>query len=715
MKRLRAIQRLDDQRGPNEHEEVSRRVTALAMNLWWTWNNDARRLLAGLEPALWEACGRNPLATLRRLTPERRETLESDATFLAHLASCERQLDAYLRTRTWFERQARSRRRRMLVAYFSAEYAIDDCLPIYSGGLGVLAGDHLKSASDLGVPLVAVGLLYRCGYCRQELRPDGSTRSIYPRYDFDELPVRDTGRRVAVPLGGRRVRAKIWWAQVGRVALYLLDTDVPENAARDRAITRVLYGGDTKTRIAQEIVLGVGGVLALQALGIRPTVWHVNEGHAAFCGLERLRQLVCGGGTLKRSVRAIRDSTVFTTHTPVPAGHDRFSSPLVRASFPELPGDLGVSHEDLMNLGRERPGDRGDPFCMTVLALHLSARRNGVSALHGHVSRDMWRSLFPEAAGVDDVPIGHVTNGVHAQTWLAPEAEALHAKHLRPRWLGAGPTNDWWKRADRIPARELWAVRNRLRARLVNEIRRRLEEQALRRGAGAEAWSTAQRTFDEDALTIGFARRFATYKRAPLIFHNPRRLAAIMNHPQRPVQIVFAGKAHPADAGGQACAQQVFQQAASPAFRGRVALLENYSMHLGRVLTSGCDVWLNNPLRPQEASGTSGMKPPLQGGLNCSILDGWWPEAFDGRNGWAIGGRTFKSRAAQDRYDAECIYDVLEHRIVPLFYRRGRDGVPKGWVEMMKRSMKTVCGHFGTHRMVGEYTTRYYVPAHEGR
>ncbi len=683
------------------------RVAKLARNLWWTWNPDPQRLFAGLDPVVWEASNHNPLTTLKHLSPERKDALRTDAGFARLLRDCERHLAEYLKARTWFQRRAKPDQKRLRIAYFCAEFALHESFPIYSGGLGVLAGDHLKSASDLGIPLIAVGLLYRRGYYRQQLATDGATRAIFPRYDFSELPISSTDHVVTVPLGRRLLRAKVWCAQVGRVPLYLLDTDVPENRPTDRRLTERLYGGDQETRIQQEILLGIGGVRALEALGTRSNVFHLNEGHAAFCNLERLRALRTRGLSHNKVIERIRSSSVFTTHTPVPAGHDRFSLALLSKYFKAQLDALGLSRNELLALGRENPDDRREPFCMTVLALRTSERCNGVSKLHGRVSREMWTGVY----GVQNpkrVPIGHVTNGIHTATWLAPEIRPLYDKYLRPKWVGGAPNDNPWQRVDRIPIEELWRMRTLLRRKLVQFVRTRLRQQIERRFEPVEGLYAALDTFDEDTLTIGFARRFATYKRAPLIFHNAKRLAGILNHPDCPVQLVFAGKAHPADRPGQAFAQQIFAFARKAGFCGRVALIEDYDMHVGRILTSGVDVWLNNPLRPQEASGTSGMKPPLHGGLNCSILDGWWPEAYNRRNGWAIGdGRAAPSRAAQDRRDALAVYELLETQIVPLFYERDYLGLPRKWLKRVQASMKTVCPQFNTHRMLGEYLELY--------
>jgi len=691
---------------------VTERLRALALNLRWTWDADTQRLFASLEPAVWESSGRNPLGVIAQLPEHRLDQLASDPGFLAQLGAREKELADYLRCKTWFARTAKAAQKRMRVAYFCAEFALHESLPIYSGGLGVLAGDHLKSASDLGVPLVAVGLLYRHGYYRQEIQPDGSTLAVYPTYDFSQLPVNDTGKHFSIKIGSRKVKVKIWRADVGRVGLYLMDTDLPDNKPQDRTITHHLYGGDSETRIRQEVLLGVGGLMALEKVGVKPTVCHQNEGHAAFCGLARVVDLLKKGKKLDKAIHTVRASSVFTTHTPVPAGHDRFTPALTRKYLKPLLKGSGLKMHDVMELGSERPGDKKAPMCMTALALRLSERANGVAKLHGEVSRQMWQFLF-DVKKTQDVPIGYVTNGVHWQTWLAPEARPFYAKHIKPKANGPGAFDDPWQKADRIPANELWDLRSVLRRRLVRFARQRLVEQAVRHGGDAQDIIDAENMLHEDVLTIGFARRFATYKRAPLIFRNAKRLMKILNDPKRPVQLIFAGKAHPADKDGQAFLQEIVKHSKKPGFRGKVAVIENYDMQVGRMLTCGCDIWLNNPLRPNEASGTSGMKPPLHGGVNLSVLDGWWPEGYNKRNGFAIGdGREFTSRAKQDNYDADCLYTLLEKTIVPMFYTRNRAGLPTRWIKVMANSMKSVPGMFNTNRMVGEYTQQYYLPAH---
>lgn len=693
---------------------IAKRLRALAMNLRWTWDADTQRLFASLEPALWESTGRNPLAVIAQLPKHRVDQLASDKAFLARLGAREKDLAAYLRCKTWFARSHTAKQKRMKAAYFCAEFALHESLPIYSGGLGVLAGDHLKSASDIGTPLVAVGLLYRHGYYRQEINPDGSTLAVYPTYDFSQLAVTDTGKTFSLRMGSRKIKVKVWRADVGRVGLYLMDTDIPANKPADRTITAHLYGGNDETRIRQEILLGVGGVKALKAVGEKFTVLHMNEGHAAFAPMKLVCDLVSKKHKPKDAINKVASHTVFTTHTPVPAGHDRFTPAMARKYLKPLLKGSKLKLADVMELGSEDPGNKKAMLCMTALALRLSRRANGVAKLHGEVSREMWQSLF-DVKKTSDVPIGHVTNGIHWQTWLSPEAQPFYKKYIKPKVNGAGAFDDPWKNVDKVPAAELWSLRNTLRRRLVRFARQRLVEQAVRHGGDAQAIIDAENMLNDDVLTIGFARRFATYKRAPLIFRNAKRLIKILNDANQPVQLIFAGKAHPADKDGQAFLQEIVKHSKKPGFRGKVAVIENYDMQVGRMLTSGADIWLNNPLRPMEASGTSGMKPPLHGGVNLSVLDGWWPEGYNKRNGFAIGdGREFTSRAKQDNYDADCLYTLLEKTILPMFYTRTRAGLPTRWLKVMANSMKTVPGEFNTNRMVGDYTEKYYLPAHEG-
>jgi len=690
-------------------KRLTARLEKLALDLRWTWCPTTQAAFAALDPLQWEATQHAPLETLRRVPAARLEACAADDAFTSLVDAAERAAADYHGATTWFERKVAPKHPGLKVAYFCSEFAIHESLQQYSGGLGVLAGDHVKSASDLGVPFVGVGLLYRHGYYIQELRGDGSTRVLYPEVDFADLPLTDTGKEIECPMGGRTVRARIWKQQVGRVPLYLLDADLEGEPRAHRELTQGLYKGDPDLRLRQQVLLGVGGARALEAMRFKPSVVHLNEGHAAFAAVERVRALMARGRSFDAALDAVRQSTVFTTHTPVPAGHDRYGAKDVGRYLRPILKELGLSAEAFADLGRERPGDRQEPVCMTVLGLNTARNVNGVAELHGHVSREMWKGVY-DVDEVDDVPIGHVTNGVHARTWLAPEADDLYRRHLKPRWNGMGPGDDPWKRASKIPLEELWELRRTLRSKLVHFVRARLARQAERRGEGAAAVAEAYRSFDEEALTLGFARRFATYKRAPLIFKEAKRLAALLGDPERPVQLVFAGKAHPRDEGGQELAQIIHAQARKAGFRGRVALLEEYDMQVGRLLTSGCDVWLNNPIRPNEASGTSGMKPPLHGGLNASILDGWWPEGFDGENGWAIGdGSEFESRRRQDAYDADALVRLLEEELVPEFYDRDASGLPRRWMERARRSLTTIPGRFNTHRMVGEYVERVYL------
>ncbi|GAB4552909.1 MAG: glycosyltransferase family 1 protein [Phycisphaerales bacterium] len=692
--------------------DVFERLERLARNIWWTWNPDAKRLFESMDPALWRAHTQNPLAVIDELPDWRRETLRTDEAFAEALSAVESHQDEYMRAQTWFDRTTSGKQKKLRVAYYCMEYGLHEHLPLYSGGLGVLAADHLKSASDLGVPLVAIGMLWRYGYYRQELPKDQDVRILYPKYDFEKLPVEDTRKTITVPMGRGSVKAKIWKLQVGRVPLYLLDTDIPENKPADRKLTHHLYGAGVEYRIRQEVLLGVGGLLALEALGISPTVHHLNEGHAAFAGLERLRKLVSSGLSYEKAVEVVRQSTVFTTHTPVPAGNDRFEPALFAKYMKNYEGDLGLKKQELLALGREDESDTQEHFCMTVLALKLAEHCNGVAELHGETSRGMWMRVY-NASSTDEVPIGHVTNGVHPETWIADEARPFYDKALRPKWIGAGPDDDWWAKAKRAKPEDIWSLRQLLRRKLIAHLRTSLREQLVYHNEDPQLINELYRTLDEDALTIGFARRFATYKRAPLVFKDAKRLAKIMGDADRPVQLVFAGKAHPADREGNEFVKKILSYTRKAPFRGRVFILQNYDTAIGRLLTQGCDLWLNNPIRPMEASGTSGMKPCLNAGLNFSVLDGWWPEGYNGKNGWAIGdGSVMTSRAKQDKFDAQSIYETLENEIVPAFYDRTKAGVPTKWTKMVAECMASCCAKFSSHRMVADYCSGFYLPAH---
>ena len=698
-----------------ETEELSRLLREVAANLWWAWHEEGWSLFQTLDPAEWRATNHNPIATLARASRARMDALAQDPIFVKRTYDALAARQAYMEERAWFQRGAAARLRGLRIAYFCSEYALHESMQQYSGGLGVLAGDHLKSASDLGIPLCGVGLLYRHGYYVQQMARDGRTMVLYPTYDFSQWPIEDLGVSFACPVGERRVKVRVWRMSVGRVPLYLLDTDLKANAPEDRELTEGLYKGEPLLRLRQQVLLGVGGMLALHAVGERPTVIHLNEGHAAFAALQRVADLVRAGSPATEAIDAVRRTTVFTTHTPVPAGHDRYDPETVAAQLRAVARTAKIAPEELLALGRELPANDREPFCMTVLALRLSGRANGVSQLHGEVSRQMWTAMY--GGDASRVPIGSITNGVHPGTWIDPEAERFWRSEIGLRLDKQAPTMPAWARAPRTDHGRFWQMRHRFRSRLIHFIRDRLALQAKRRGEGQGAVAAAYSALDDDALTICFARRFATYKRAPLIFHDPDRLAHILCNARRPVQLVFAGKAHPRDEPGQAYAQRIHRFARDPRFGGRVAFIEEYDMHVGRMLTSGCDVWLNTPLRPYEASGTSGMKPPMHGGVNVSILDGWWPEACDhGTNGWAIGSvQQHQDQDAQDDADAHALYHLLEREVVPAFYQHDADGLPRRWIEIALASTATVPPTFSSHRMVAQYARQMYVPAYRDR
>jgi starch phosphorylase len=689
----------------------------MAYNLWWCWHADAVELFRRVDPALFDKLDHSPIRLGYALPQEKLEQLAHDETYLAHLDRVAEQFDHYMTRKTWFAEQFPDDQS-LKVAYFSMEFGIHESVPVYSGGLGVLAGDHLKSASDLGLPLVGVSMMYREGYFRQYLNADGWQQERYPENDFFNLPLiaeEDADGQpllVSVELPGREVKLRIWRIQVGRVPLYLLDSNIPQNRPEDRAITSQLYGGDNTTRIQQEIVLGIGGVRALRALGIDPTVCHMNEGHAAFCALERVRTLMQSSGLdFAAAAEAVKAGTVFTTHTPVPAGNDVFPSSMIDQYMGGFMQQLGLDRRAFMNLGRQRADDDSEPFGMTVLALKMSNSSNGVSALHGEVSRGMWNSIWPSLPK-NEVPITSITNGVHTQSWLAPEIGQLFERYVGVQWDSKPADFAVWKRVDQIPDAELWQTHTRAKERLIKFARARLREQLKRRGASALDVDAAKEVLDPDALTIGFARRFATYKRGDLVFRDPARLAAILNQTDRPVQLVFAGKAHPKDNGGKELIARVVHNTRLAEFRKRVVFIEDYDMNVARHLVHGVDVWLNNPRRPLEASGTSGMKVAVNGGMNLSILDGWWCEGYDGENGFAIGaGEEYTDLKYQDDVESRLVYELIERELVPTYYHR-EDGLPRRWIARMKKAISTLVPVFNTNRMVDEYLERCYLPAH---
>lgn len=691
--------------------EPVRDLERLARNLFWTWNTDAAALFERIDRELWAETGHNPVRLLQVVGASRLHALAEDEGYLAHLRRVAEALDAYLARKPLLTVEGLEPGD--VIAYFSLEFALTECLPNYSGGLGVLAGDHLKSASDLGLPLVGVGLFYHQGYFRQEISVDGWQQEVYLDLDPATLPlthvVDGEGRpiEVAIPLDGRDVWAQAWRADVGKTPLYLLSTDIPRNAPHDREITARLYGGDNETRIQQELVLGVGGVRLLQALGIEPAVCHMNEGHSALLGMERIRvAMERYGATFPEARLPVTGATVFTTHTAVAAGIDLFHPDLVRRYLGQYAAQMGLDDHAFLGLGRTRPADDGEPFSMAVLGLNLSGYRNGVSKLHRGVSRRLWESAWPNLP-LDQVPIDAVTNGVHLPTWVSHEMGELFDRYVGPGWRD-DPVHAEWDRVHEIPDEELWRVHERQRSQLVFRARQQHTDDMLRRGLSPTDGERGQ-VLDPGALTIGFARRFAGYKRATLLFRDPARLAAILNNPERPVQVLFSGKAHPRDDGAKALIREVVQMSRSPEFRGRLILLERYDVELARALVAGADVWLNTPLRPLEASGTSGMKACANGGLHMSVLDGWWWEAYRPGLGWAVGrNRLEDDPEAQDAFDAESIYSLLENEVVPLFYERDADGIPREWVRRMKASVAAFAPYFNTSRMVGEYATRAY-------
>jgi starch phosphorylase len=706
--------------------EMLEPLRQLAYNLWWTWNPAATDLFRRLDVDLWRRTGHNPVALLWQISQERLEQAARDDAYIAQLCRVMDSFYVYQNSRTWFD-EAYPTEKGKTIAYFSAEFGLHESMPIYSGGLGVLAGDHLKSASDLGIPLVGVGLVYRQGYFTQQLTEDGWQLESYPVYDVHQWcasPVMEDGTakpgqaaggkplRIAVPLGTTTLWAGVWLVQVGRVRLYLLDADVPENPPELRFITSRLYGGDSTMRIRQEMLLGIGGLRALRAVGVQPTVCHMNEGHAAFLAMERIRDAMTTYGLSYREAReATAGGNIFTTHTPVPAGIDRFEPRLVEQHLGWMAQEMGISLPELMALGRENPERLEEPFTMPLMALRLAYRSNGVSRLHGQVAREMWQGYWPGIPR-EEVPITHITNGVHIRTWMSPTMADLFDQYLGPGWPEATEDDPIWKRINEIPDAELWRIHVRRREWMIAAVRRRLRDQLRGRGAPPAEIKAAEEVLDPEALTIGFARRFAPYKRATLLFRNLERFRTILLNTQRPVQFIFAGKAHPNDGAGKELIKQVAAVCANPEFRQRCVFLENYDISLARVLVQGVDVWLNNPLRLQEASGTSGMKVPANGGLNLSCLDGWWPEAYNGENGWAIGdGRVYEDLAYQDRVESESLYNLLEREIIPLFYERGPDDIPRRWVARIKESMRTICPYFNTNRMLREYVTKMYLPA----
>ncbi|MBI5140847.1 MAG: alpha-glucan family phosphorylase [Nitrospirae bacterium] len=693
------------------------RLRDLAFNLWWCWDHECIALWRRIDPDLWEDSGHNPVRMLATIRQERLDELADDLGFNAHLERVLASFNRYMTDQKWCER-CFGKHAAPVIAYFSLEFGITESLPIYSGGLGILAGDHLKSSSDLGLPLVGVGLLYQKGYFRQYLNYDGWQGERYPENDFHAMPVievkTETGCDVVVTVDmpGRTVFAKVWRVDVGFVRLYLLDTNIPVNSAIDQDITDQLYGGDSEMRIKQEIVVGIGGMRALDALGIRPSVCHMNEGHSAFLGLERIRQFMTKDGlSFNEAFELAKASNVFTTHTPVPAGFDVFPTDMVMRYFREYARELGIPMERFLAFGSDASTAADGGFSMAALAMHLSDRFNGVSKLHGHVSRNIFSGMWP-GLPVDEVPIGAITNGVHHRSWISNDMDSLYYRYIGDRWYTNPEDLNIWNAVEEIPDEELWRTHERRRERLVAFARKRLRDQLVSRGAPGSEIKKAEEVLDPEILTIGFARRFATYKRADLILRNPERLAAILNNPDMPVQIIFSGKAHPKDTPGKELIRELVRFTEKPEFRKRLVFVEDYDIVIARYLVQGVDVWLNTPRRLYEASGTSGMKAAANGVLNMSILDGWWDEAYQPGIGWAIGkGEEYEDLAYQYDVEANAIYDLLEKEVVPLFYSRGSVRLPRGWISRMKDSLKNLCPVFNTNRMVIDYAKKHYALA----
>ncbi|HNT25363.1 MAG TPA: alpha-glucan family phosphorylase [Anaerolineales bacterium] len=694
------------------------RLSQLAYNLWWTWNPEAQRVFSRIDSVLWEKTYHNPIRLLQQVSRSRLKAMTQDRYYLEFYDRIMRQFDEYMKPKeTWFTRTYPERHDE-LIAYFSTEFGLHETLPIYAGGLGVLSGDHVKGASDIGLPFVAVGFLYTTGYFSQHISEDGWQEARYTRLKFEEmpvLPIKDEDGNpltVSVELPGRTVLARLWEIHVGRIPLYLLDSDVDGNSPSDRELTSRLYISDLELRISQEIILGVGGVRALRLLGYQPDVWHMNEGHSAFMGLERIREMVKTGQTFEKAAELVRQSSVFTTHTPVPAGSDEFPHWLMDKYFGHFWPELGLERDQFINLARNAQPWGGETFSMPILALRLANKRNGVSELHGEVARKMWNFLWPDLPA-EEVPISHITNGVHSGTWLARRLRVLYDRYYGRDWLERLDDPSIWERIEEIPDNELWAVRRHLKRKLVHYMRERAREQWLKTGVHPVQTIASGVLLDPYALTIGFARRFATYKRASLILYDVERLLGILNRPNMPVQIIFAGKSHPADEPGKLLIQEVYRVVKKAENGGRLVFLEDYDMCLGRYLTQGVDVWLNTPRRPNEASGTSGMKAAMNGVLNFSVLDGWWREGYNGMNGWSIGVEAeYATPEEQDAADAADLYSTLENEIIPLYYReRSADGMPGDWIARMKESIRTLSPRFSMQRMVKEYTDSMYFGA----
>jgi starch phosphorylase len=710
---------MNDETSINLHADLPGglgRLEELTHNFWWSWKPEARRLFETIDPTLWRLSHHNPVKLLHELKADRLAALAGDPVFVRQYSAVLKAYDEYMAANgTWVANQYPAVAGSP-IAYFSAEFGLHSSIPIYSGGLGILAGDHCKEASDLGLPLIGLGFMYPQGYFHQRITPEGWQEAEYEPFNRLESPIHQVVTpsgapcRIQVEIGDRIVDAVVWKVRLGRVSLYLIDTDVPENALGDRELSARLYGGDLEMRLRQEILLGIGGVRVFRALGLSPVAWHANEGHSAFLTLERTRELVQAGRSHAEAAELVRRSTVFTTHTPVPAGHDVFPIHLIERYFHRYWEQLGLTREAFLQLGQQ-PEQPEAGFNMTVLAIRMSGHLNGVSREHGRVSRAMWRTLWP-GLPEDLIPIRSVTNGIHVPTWVAPELNHLYSKYLSPDWADRSDDPAIWHRVTDIPDGELWAIRQTLKRKLMSFIRERARAGWTQGRLEVSQVLAAGTLLDPEALTLGFARRFATYKRATLLFEALTRLQHLLQDRWRPVQIVFAGKAHPADEPGREFIRQVYSFCKDHQFGGHLAFLEDYDMHMAKFLVQGVDVWLNTPRPPMEASGTSGQKAALNGVLHLSVLDGWWHEGYDGANGWAIPRSTeLTDPQVQDAHDAELLYRILEQDVVPLYYTRDRDGTPRGWITIVKDAIRTIAPRFSARRMVKEYTESLYSPA----
>ena len=692
-------------------ESISR-LNELASNLWWVWQADARELFRMWDYPLWRSTRHNPVKMLCSLTPNEIQRLSENIPFRRKLNKLMMRFDAEMSNGTSWYSTAHPELKEQTIAYFSAEFGLHNSLPIYSGGLGILSGDHCKEASDLGLPLIGVGFMYPQGYFHQRIPAHGWQEAVYQELSFRDAPIwpvidRDGNRlKIAVQLDTRQVLVQVWCVKVGRVRIYLMDTNFEENAPWDRELTARLYGGDQEMRVQQEVILGVGGVRVLRALGLEPAVWHMNEGHSAFLVLERMREYVQQGMSFQDARQLVLDTSVFTTHTPVAAGHDAFPFHLIEKYFWHYWGDMGLDRERFLQLA-EHSEPWGPAFNMTVLAMRTASHINGVSKLHGEVSRQMWQELWPDRPA----PITTITNGVHVPTWISGEMDDLLTRYLGPDWLEHHDEPGLWSAINDVPDGKLWDVKQGLKRKMFTYIWDRARRLWIEGEADSIQLLASGTMLDPEALTIGFARRFATYKRATLIFRDLERLKRILLDTHRPVQFIFAGKAHPADEPGKHLIQQVINLAKDHQMGARIAFVQDYDMNLARFLVQGVDVWLNNPRRPREASGTSGQKAALNGTPNLSVLDGWWPEGYNGANGWAFGAANYPSEREQDDADADALYSLLEEEIVPLYYQRDADGVPRGWLQIMKESIRTCAPKFSMRRMVKEYVDMMYAPA----